>query len=100
MCWIKAQFPPRILAGSCGPSTIGLENPDTQPSQSPSVLISTNTVALTAFYAGSRLIPHLPRSSLQLRDSITIDIDLQKNGKLLSVLPGTIAHLEVIRGTA
>ncbi len=33
ICWIKAQFPPRILAGSCGPSTIGLSSPNTSAPQ-------------------------------------------------------------------
>ncbi len=79
ICWINAQLPPRIVAGSCGPSTIGLPSPHVTPSQSPSLLISTNTTALTSFYAGSRVVPHLPRSSMQLNDSITLDLDLQKN---------------------
>ncbi len=100
MCWIKAQLPPRILAGSCGPTTIGLPSPQLAPSNSPSLQISTNTGALRAFYAGSSVIPHLPRSSMQLRDSITVDLDLQKNGKLLSVLPSTEAHLEIVRATS
>ncbi len=100
MCWIKAQLPPRILAWSCGPSTIGLPNTQSTPIYPPSFLISSNTTALTAFYAGSRVIPHLPRASLQLSDSITIDFDLQKNWQLLGVLPSTEAHLEIVRGTA
>ncbi len=99
MCWIRSQFPPRILAGSCGPSTIGISSPLAIPVRSPSSLISENNVALTAFYLGSRVIPHMPRSSLQLRDAITINLDLQKNNSTLSVLPDTVAHLEVIRGT-
>lgn len=100
MCWIRSQFPPRILAGSCGPSTIGIGSPLTTQVQSPSPLILINNIALSAFYIGSRVIPHLPRSSLQLMDGITINLDLQKNNALLSVLPGTVAHLEIIRGTS
>lgn len=96
MCWISAQFPPRIIAGSCGPSTIGLASPGALPAQSPSISISSNSVALTAFFAGSKVIPHLPRTSLQLNDSISIGVDLQKNGSLLSVLPDTMAYMEVV----
>jgi hypothetical protein len=96
MCWIKAQFPPRILAGSCGPSSIGITSPNVTESQSPSISISSNSIALTAFFAGSRVIPHLPRTSLQLRDTIAIDLDLQKNNTLLNALPDTTAHLEIV----
>ena len=47
MCWIRAQLPPRILAGSCGPSTIGLEAPNSQQPLSPGQSIVTDTGALT-----------------------------------------------------
>ncbi|MBC7503535.1 VCBS repeat-containing protein [Candidatus Gracilibacteria bacterium] len=100
MCWIKAQFPPRILAGSCGPSTIGLDPPRTSPLVSPGDSLATDTGALTVFYAGSRLIPHLPRSSMQLSDSITVDFTLQKADTILGSLPGTTAYLEIISGTS
>lgn len=96
MCWIKTQFPPRILAGSCGPSTIGIASLGTTPSQSPSLAISTSSTALAAFFAGSRVIPHLPRTSLQLRDTLSIDVDLQKNNTTLTALPDTTAHLEIV----
>ncbi len=37
---------------------------------------------------------------MQLRENISIDFSLQKNDTLLGVLPGTIAHLEILSGTA
>ena len=40
MCWIKAQFPPKIMAGSCGPSSIGLATPPYNYVESPSDQIS------------------------------------------------------------
>lgn len=55
---------------------------------------------MNAFYAGARVIPHLPRSSLQLTDSTTIDLSLQKNDTYLSVLPDTMAYIEVKKITA
>ncbi len=78
MCWIKAQFPPRIIAGACGPITIGMESPFSQPLTSPSQAASANKTALLAFYTGAQLVPHIPRSSLQLSDSISIDMNLRK----------------------
>ena len=99
MCWIKAQFPPRILAGSCGPSTIGLASPSSRPLLSPGQSIVTDTGALTQFYSGSQLIPHLPRSSIGLRDSIVVDLHLLKDNIPLGTLPNTEAHLEIVSGT-
>ena len=99
MCWIRAQFPPRILAGSCGPSTIGLESPSSQSPISPGQSIVTDTGALTQFYSGSQIIPHLPRSSMGLRESISIDLRIIKNNTPLGILPGTEAHMEIISGT-
>jgi hypothetical protein len=83
MCWIKAQFPPRIIAGACGPITIGLESPFSQPLSTPSQAVSANTNALIAFYSGAQLVPHISRSSLQLSDSISIDINLRKGDRHL-----------------
>ncbi len=100
MCWIKAQFPPRILAGSCGPSIIGLDSRSTTLPIFPAANMASDTGALTTFYAGSRLIPHLPRSSMQPRESISIEFSLQKNNTPITVLPGTIAHMEIISGIA
>ncbi len=54
--------------------------------------------ALTQFYTGAQLIPHLPRSSIGLRDSIAVDLSLVKNNTPLGILQNTEAHLEVVSG--
>ena len=50
ICWINKQLPPKILAGSCGPTTIGLSS-DRLPTKSPSIDTITNTGAITEFYS-------------------------------------------------
>ncbi|MBX9808982.1 hypothetical protein K2X92_01155, partial [Candidatus Gracilibacteria bacterium] len=97
MCWIKAQFPPRIIAGACGPITIGLESPFSQPLSTPSQAVSANTNALIAFYSGAQLVPHISRSSLQLSDSISIDINLRKGDRHLVTPVDTVGKLEIVR---
>ncbi len=98
MCWIKAQFPPKILAGSCSPTQIGISSPDKKVHNAPPDKIATDSVALTSFYAGWQLIASLPRSSMTLNESITVALNLQKNNAVLDVIPNTVAHLEVIWG--
>ena len=95
MCWIKAQFPPKILAGSCTPTTIGLDSSNGKIQEAPPEKISQDPNALTNFYVGSKVMAHLPRSNMNLRDSITVDLSLQKDNKILTTIPDTIAHLEI-----
>jgi hypothetical protein len=89
MCWIRAQFPPRILAGACGPSTIGLASPLSVPPVAPSLSISTDSGALTAFYSGSVLIPQMDRSSMRITDTLPITVSISKNNTPLIVPAGT-----------
>jgi hypothetical protein len=89
MCWIRAQFPPRILAGSCGPSTIGLASPGSIVPLAPPLAASTDSGALTAFYTGSVLIPHMERSSIRLTDTLPITVSLTKNNTPLIAPAGT-----------
>lgn len=96
MCWIKAQFPPKISAGSCSPTKIGISTSNNTVHISPPDQIKYDSVALAWFYAGSQLIPSLPRSSMNLNENITVNVSLQKNNSLVDVLPNTVAHLEVI----
>ena len=107
MCWIKAQFPPKILAGSCGPTTIGITGTNADgsvvsdgagslPVSNIPVNIVNNTVGLQAFFTGGSLIAHMPRSSMQLQDSISIDLSLQKNNTILSTPLGSRAYLEIV----
>lgn len=99
MCWIQKQLPPRILAGSCGPSTIGLESGSQQNVVSLAASGTSNPTAIDAFYAGASIIPHLPRSSLRLRDSISINLDIQKGDKILAALADTVGYIEIVRAT-
>lgn len=46
MCWIKAQFPPKITAGSCSPTKIGISNPNNSVHISPPEQIKYDSVAL------------------------------------------------------
>jgi hypothetical protein len=89
MCWIRAQFPPRILAGACGPSTIGLASPLSVPPVAPPLATSTDSGGLTAFYTGSIIIPQMDRSSMHLTDSLSIMVSISKNNIPLTVPAGT-----------
>lgn len=89
MCWIRAQFPPRILAGACGPSTIGLAAPLSVSPIAPPLIVSADSGALTAFYTGSILIPHMERSSMRLTDTLPIMVSISKNNTPLIVPAGT-----------
>ena len=100
MCWIESQFPPRILAGSCSPSTIGIDSPFSGVSTSPSSEIIQDSSALSLFYKDAQIVPHVPRSSIQLQDTITLDLHLQKGANYLASLPDTTAHLEIKNITA
>ncbi len=57
-------------------------------------------VGLQEFYTGARLIASMPRSSITLHDSITIDLTLQKKDTLLSSLPTSKAYLQMVSGSS
>lgn len=84
VCWMKNLLPPRITAGSCTTNTIGMNN-------SLTTLGLGNPVApgheenisgekMGEYLAGSKLILHLPRTSLYTNDSIAVESYLVKNG--------------------
>ncbi len=102
MCWIKAQFPPKIMAWSCWDSTLGLSSSshDSSSLRSPTATMYGNESLMRDFYAWGELFYTTSRTNMGLNDTTEVQVWYAK-WWIQSVLPlGTEVSLVPVRSSS
>lgn len=93
-CWIKNQLPPKILAGSCGPNTIGkhkhqlptLNISHASESEQESIIRSENT----------KVLPQFARKHLGYRETGNVSVSLQNDKNTIAFDSKVTARVKVL----
>lgn len=73
-CWIKSQFPPKILAGRCGGNTIGFDYTAEKSTQNlPNSDVTAQKIALEK----ARVIPHFSQKYISHYSQMEFSASLQ-----------------------
>lgn len=99
VCWIKTVKDIKIQAGSCGGDTIGMQKSDTPHISIPASVVK-DAAQMRSFLDTTSLTTSLPRTVIRPFESITVSMDLTKDGGHIEMSQDAQISLKVISLTS
>lgn len=96
LCWIKAQLPPKISAGKCGPNTIGDNH---RKKNTIDASYSKDSEEQNASLQDAQVIPHFERTHLSYFDTAVFEGILENASGQLIPPHGTTAIIQIVQVT-